>query len=729
MKKIRLLFFFIAIATLSQDDNIPKITLQDIWVYYKFYPHGHGSSYVLKDGEHYVEVQDSGSFSGLVKHPITAKRKPELILKKSELSYKGEEIDMKSEFFFSPDENYILFKRKPVPIYRRSVKNEVFVYSFPKKKLIKIPGEANIMFPKFSPDSKKLAYVKDNNLFYYDLENEKEIQITFDGKNNEIKNGWGDWVYEEEFSRPDYFEWSESSNRLAYIRFDESRVKEFTIYFYHDSLYPQPYTFKYPKAGEDNSMVSFHVYDLITARTFTPDIGIEKDIYLPRLFAAAQPDVFCLLRLNRRQNKLEYLFYDANMKAKQMLVDSSDTYVDVYDDVFIKKDGLYFLSERTNFQHIHYLDFKTGKIRPVTKGNFDVMKVYGMDDKKGLIFYQSTENGAHRRDVYCIKTDGTGKKRLSLENGFNDAEFYAGMKYYVLSHSDANTPPVYELYTSDGKKIKTFEDNAELRDKLKKYNLSKKEFFTVKNRSGQELNAWMLKPAHFDPNKKYPVYMYAYNGPGSNEVNDSWESMEIMWHQLLCQEGFIVFCMDGRGTMGRGRAFKHSTYLQLGGPESDDQIDAAKYLATLPYVDAKKIVFQGWSYGGFMATLMITKGAEHVAGAVAVAPVTNWKFYDNIYTERYMRKPSENPDGYEKNTPMFYAKKYKGKLLLIHGDADDNVHVQNSHELAKVLIKYGKPFDYFIYPNKNHGIFGGMTRYHVYDKILNFVKQIRDDKN
>lgn len=729
MKKTWLLFFFITIVSLSQDDNIPKITLQDIWVYYKFYPHTHGSSYVLKDGEHYVEVQDSGSFSGLVKHPITAKRKPELMLKKSELSYNGEEIDLKSDFFFSPDENYILFKRKAVPIYRHSVKYEVFVYSFPKKKLIKIPGEANIMFPKFSPDSKKLAYVKENNLFCYDLENEKEIQITFDGKNNEIKNGWGDWVYEEEFSRPDYFEWSSSSSRLAYIRFDESRVKEFTLYYYNDSLYPQPYKYKYPKAGEDNSIVSFHVYDFKSARTFTPDIGPEKDIYLPRLFPAAQPDVFCLLRLNRRQNKLEYLFYDQNMQGKRMLVDSSDTYVDVYDDVFIQKDGLYFLSERTNYQHIHYLDFKTGKIRPVTQGNFDVMKVYGMDDKRGLIFYQSTENGAHRRDVYCIKTDGTGKKRLSLENGFNDAEFYAGMKYYVLSHSDANTPPVYELYTSDGKKIKTFEDNADLRDKLKKYHLSKKEFFTVTNRSGQDLNAWMLKPANFDPNKKYPVYMYAYNGPGSNEVNDSWESMEIMWHQLLCQEGFIVFCMDGRGTMGRGRSFKHSTYLQLGGPESDDQIDAAKYLSTLPYVDAKKIIFQGWSYGGFMATLMITKGAEQIAGAVAVAPVTNWKFYDNIYTERYMRKPSENPDGYEKNTPMYFAKKFKGKLLLIHGDADDNVHVQNSHELAKVLIKYGKPFDYFIYPNKNHGIFGGMTRYHVYDKILNFVKNIRDDKN
>jgi dipeptidyl-peptidase-4 len=731
MNRATLGVLFLLIVLFFRAQEKEKLNIKDIWLYFKFYPRSAESKYVMKDGEHYVEAIDTaerGLWKFSLLNPSAKDRK--LLVSANQFQIKGKEIPF-HQFKFSPDENVVMFINNTKPIYRYSFECSVHVYNFSKKKLLEIPGGNELMFPEFSPDGKKIAYVRKNNLYVYDLEKEEEIPCTSDGEINKIKNGWGDWVYEEEFSKPDYFCWDASSTRLAYIRFDESQVKNYTLNYYKDSLYPVTYTYKYPKAGEDNSKVSFHVFDITSRKTYNMNTGSNPDIYLPRIFPLQEPKAFCLLRLNRRQNKLEYIFYKNDQPdGKVMLTDSSDTYVDVHDDVFFYKNkGMFFLSERSDYQHIYYLDFATGQIKAITSGNWDVTKCYGVDEKKGILYYQSTENGAHRRDVYSISIDGKNKKLLSPQRGWNEAEFYAGWRYFILNHSDANTPPVYDLYSSDGKKIKTLEDNHKLKEDLKKYDLTKREFLTVKNRTGLELNAWIMKPRNFDSTKKYPVYMFAYNGPGSNEVNDRWESMEYMWHQLLCQQGFIVFCVDGRGTEGRGRKFKHATYLNLGGPESDDQIDAAKYLASLPNVDPKKIMFQGWSYGGFMACLMITKGADVISAAVAVAPVTNWKFYDNIYTERYMRKPSENPDGYEKNSPLYFAKKYKGNLLLIHGDADDNVHVQNSMEFANELIKYGKPFDFFIYPNKNHGIYGGATRLHLFEKILNFAISVRDKKN
>jgi len=384
--------------------------------------------------------------------------------------------------------------------------------------------------------------------------------------------------------------------------------------------------------------------------------------------------------------------------------------------------GFIVSSERDEYNHLYYYDLNGKLINQITKGNWDVAEFKGFNEAKKTLYYTSTENGAINRDVYSIKLDGKDKKRMSSKSGQSNFEFTNGFKYYVSSFSDANTPPVYELYSIDGKLIKVLENNADLVTKMKNYKLSQKKFFTFKHPEGFELNGWMMKPVDFDSTKKYPVYMYAYGGPGSNVVNNSWGGFDYFWHNLLNQEGYIVVCVDNRGTMGRGRKFKHSTYLQLGKLETIDQIEVAKYMGSLPYVDKSRIGFQGWSYGGYMASLMISKGADVIKAAIAVAPVTNWKYYDNIYTERFLRQPKDNKSGYEDNSPVNFVKNIKGNFLLIHGSADDNVHVQNSMELAAALVKNNIPFDFMIYPNKNHGISGGLTRLHIYTKMLKFVK-------
>jgi dipeptidyl-peptidase-4 len=430
--------------------------------------------------------------------------------------------------------------------------------------------------------------------------------------------------------------------------------------------------------------------------------------------------------MNRLQNKLELLFANsANGSTKVILTEEAKTYIDITDHLtfFSNNKGFIWSSERDEYYHLYHYDITGKPVNQITKGKWDIIDLKGYDEKSNTLFYVSTERGAINRDLYSIKLNGEGKKLLSGAEGTTDADFTNGLKYYVSAYSNANTPPVYELHTADGKLVKVLEDNKSLKEKMKSYNLSQKTFFTFKTSEGVELNGWMMKPQNFDANKKYPVYMFAYNGPGSNECNNAWETFDYWWHSLLNQEGYVVVCVDGRGTYGRGREFKHSTYLQLGKLETIDQIEAAKYLGGLPFVDKSRIGFQGWSYGGYMASLLISKGADYFKAAIAVAPVTNWKYYDNIYTERFLRKPADNKSGYEDNSPVNFAKQIKGKFLVVHGSADDNVHYQNSMEMAKALVNNNIPFEFMTYPNKNHGIFGGFTRLHLYNKMLNFVKQ------
>lgn len=703
-----------------------RLTLEDIWAKNAFYSKSAQGFNVLKDGQSYVDIASEveGGIPNLFKYDLKTQKQTGLLVKGSDILFEGRNLELKT-YKFSPNEDKLLLYEGQEYVYRRSPKANYFVYDIATKKVIRLSSQGKQLFPKFSPDGKKVAYVRDNNLYIKDLSTEAEEAVTKDGEWNKIKNGWGDWVYEEEFSKADYFDWSSDSRYLAYVRFDETRVKEFTMDIYKGELYPERYTFKYPKAGEENSIVTVHIYNTSSKSLVTADIGTNTDIYIPRIQFTNNANVLCIQRLNRLQNKLEFLFADAtNGSSKVIYTDEAKTYVDISDDLrFVGNKGFIISSERDEYNHLYYFDLNGKLINQITKGPWDVMEFTGFNESTNTLYYVSTENGGPQRDVYSVKLDGKDKKRMSPRNGQSSFEFTKGYKYYISTYSNANTPPVYELYSIDGKLIKVLEDNAELANKIKHYSVATKKFFKFKHPDGLELNGWMMKPANFDSTNKYPVYMYAYGGPGANVCNDSWDGNTYMWHNLLTQEGYIVVCVDNRGTPGRGRQFKHSTYMQLGKLEVADQIEVAKYMGSLKYVDKSRIGFQGWSYGGYMASLMITKGADVIKSAVAVAPVTNWKYYDNIYTERFLRKPQDNKSGYEDNSPINFVKNIKGRYLLIHGSGDDNVHVQNSMEMSAALVKNNIPFDYMIYTNKSHGISGGLTRLHIYTKILKFVRE------
>jgi dipeptidyl-peptidase 4 len=718
--RIRKKLLLILLVLITFNAWCQRITLEDIWIKPTFTVESAQGFNAMNDGLSYSEMTEEG---GISKFLIKDGKKVADLVNAKDVKYKDRTLDI-SNYSFAPNEDKILVSEGAEGIYRHSWKANFYVFDIKTKNTIPVCEEGKIMFPAFSPDGTKIAFVRENNLYIKNLVDMKETKVTSDGSFNKIKNGWGDWVYEEEFSKAEYFCWSDNSQFLAYVKFDESRVKEYTLDYYKGELYPVQYTYKYPKVGEDNSIVTCHVFDHASGNTVNVDIGKETDIYIPRLQFTNDNNVLSVQRLNRLQNKFELLFVDAkNGSSKVIYSDSAKTYIDITDDLtFVGNKGFIISSERDEYNHLYHYDLNGKLVKQVTSGPWDVITFKGYDDKTNTLFYVSTENGPINRDVYSVQLDGKNKKRLSANVGFNDAEFTTGFKYYFSSWSDANTPPVYELRDAQGKLVKLLADNNQAKEKLKSYNLGKKEFFKVKNSEGTELNGFMIKPANFDATKKYPVYMYAYNGPGANECNNNWEGSEYIWHQLLAQEGYIVVCVDGRGTLGRGRQFKHCTYLQLGKYETADQIDVAKWLGQQSYVDKARIGFQGWSYGGYMACLMITKGAEYIKAAVAVAPVTNWKYYDNIYTERFMRTPKVNKEGYEENSPVNHAKKIKGAFLLIHGAADDNVHQQNSMEMIKAMVNYNIPFDMMIYPNRNHGIHGGFTRYHLYNKILKFVK-------
>lgn len=721
MKRIITLFVLLATASTAQN----KITLEDIWQKGAFASKQAGSFYMMKNGLNYstLEEQPDGSF-GISEYDLKTGNKIRLLVSGNDVKCNNSLIDI-SNYSFGPTEENLLFTLNMQHIYRHSFMATYYVYNIARKTCFDLSDKGKVMFPTFSPDGKKIAYVRENNLYYRDLSSDTEYAVTLDGKTNSLKNGWGDWVYEEEFSKADYFSWSSDSRYLAYVRFDESRVKEYTLDLYKNELYPVKYTYKYPKAGEANSIVSVQVYDLKNQNTVTVDIGTEEDIYIPRLQFTNTANILCVQRLNRLQNKLEYLFCDAGTGQSRVIhSEESKTYVDVTDDLlFTGNSGFIISSEADGYNHLYHYDLNGKLIRQITSGNWDVMEFKGYDPQKNLVYVTTTENGAIHRVVSVYRLDGKGKTRIGKESGFNDLNLVAGNQFYIYAYSDANTPKRFELRSREGKTIKVLEENIDLQNRLRDFTLSTRRFFTINTAEGISLNAWMMRPMNFDSTKKYPVYMYAYGGPGSNLCNNSWGGNEYMWHNVLCQEGYVVVCVDGRGTMGRGRAFKHSTYLQLGKLETIDQIEAAKYLGSLPYVDKNRIGFQGWSYGGYMASLMISKGADVIKAAIAVAPVTNWKYYDNIYTERFLRTPKENKSGYEDNSPTNFVKQIKGRFLLIHGSADDNVHMQNSMELADALVKNNIPFDFMIYPNKNHGIGGGLTRLHIYTKMLKFVKE------
>ena len=685
----------------------------------------------MNDGEHYtvLERNESG-VAEIVKYAYKNQEKVGVIA--SEADMMPEKVNNPiqiSTYFFNADETKLLIATSVAPIYRRSFKAQYYVYDIASKEMEDLSNRGPQMLAEFSPDGKKVAFVRENNIYVKDLESGKETTITTDGEKNSIINGTTDWVYEEEFAITKGFYWSPESNYIAYMKFREENVKEFQMSYY-GPLYPYVYKFKYPKAGEENSKVEVHVYDLPNANDVNLGVSKDQDVYIPRIKWTSNNNEVLVQRMNRHQSKLEYLLYTINKvegtdqsTASYRLVyeENADTYIEIDDNLIFTQDGKSFIrtSEIDGYNHIYKIGFDGKKVQ-ITRGQWDVVEFKGLDQENGLIYYTSAEEGAMYKALYVTDMTGKKKKKLSSRVGDNDANFSTGMKYYINYYSNANQPHYITLHNAKGKELMVLEDNEELIKTLGEYNLPKKEFISVEGADGQ-LNGWIMKPNDFDENKQYPVYLAIYGGPGHNTVVDAYGSQNFLWHAYLVQQGYIVVSVDPRGTMYRGAAFKKSTYMQLGKLETEDMIAAAKWLQNKSWVDGERIGVQGWSYGGYMASLCMTKGADVFKMGIAVAPVTNWRFYDSIYTERFMRTPQENPDGYDDNSPINHVEKLKGPYLLVHGTADDNVHHQNTMEMIDALVKANKQFDLFLYPNKNHGIYGGNTRLHLYTKVTKFV--------
>lgn len=713
------LYFVFTIAVFGQQ----KITVEEIYSG-AFRAKGMDELQSMKNTNQYTVLNyDAASRSMQIDlfDFATLKKVNTLIDTKSH-SVLSEGID---SYTFSPDEKLILIANNTNQIYRHSFTADYYLYDTATKNVSKL-FDFQVQEPTFSPDGKKIAFARENNLYVYDIASKQTTAITTDGKKNSVINGITDWVYEEEFAFVRAFDWSKDSKKVAYIRFDESQVPEFSMSIFKKDLYPTVETFKYPKAGEKNSEVSLHIYDVASKGTQKVNLSQYADFYIARMQWTNEANVLSAQVLNRHQDNLDLLFIDGNSGATKVVLNEKDkAYVDVTDNLtFLKDNSFIWTSEKDGFNHIYLYD-KTGKLKnQVTKGNWEVTNYYGFDEKTNTVFYQSVENGSINRDVYSINLNGKNKMRLSKTTGTNAATFSPNFQYFINTFSSATQPTTYTLNEAKtGTQVQVIEKNEALATKLKGYNLSAKEFFVLKTAKGNELNAWILKPKDFDPTKKYPVFMYQYSGPGSQQVNNDWNSNDDYWFQMLTQQGYIVACVDGRGTGFKGAAFKKVTQKELGKYEVEDQIDAAKVIGNYPYVDKNRIGIWGWSYGGFMASNCIMKGADVFKMAIAVAPVTNWRFYDSIYTERYMQTPQENASGYDENSPINHVNKLKGKFLLIHGSGDDNVHVQNSMQMMEALIQANKQFDSQIYPDKNHGIYGGKTRIQLFTKMTNFIKE------
>lgn len=671
----------------------------------------------MNDGENYT-IQKDGK---IIKFNYKTGQEVEVIFDAAKMP---EKFNF-SGYTFSGDEKQIMFSTEIEPIYRHSNRASNYIYNIDTKQLVKLSNDGKQQVATFSPDGTKVAYVRDNNLYWYDVATAKTTQITSDGRFNYILNGIPDWVYEEEYGFARAFEWAPSSDAIAYYRTDEERVKEYHMNMFNNKLYPTVYSFKYPKAGEQNSLVTINVYNLNSQKTTKMDIGKETDIYIPRIKWATN-DNLIIFRLNRLQNNLDLLLCNVNSgESKIVYNEVENQYIERVDNQTITflNDGDRFIimSERDGNMHLYLYSLKKGFLNTITAGNWEVTSMLGIDEKSSLVYFMSNETSPLRRNLYSIKLNGKDKKRITTLDGSYGINFSKGYKYFISNFSNATTPATVTLHTSDGKLVRTLEDNAKLKAIIADYKVPTKEFFTFKTPEGVELYGYMIKPTDFDPNKEYPLFMTQYSGPGSQSVADNFG---MSWEHALVQEGYILACVDGRGTGFRGEDFKKVTYKNLGHYEVLDQIEAAKYLGSQKYIDASRIMIYGWSYGGFMALNCILKGGDVFKAAIAVAPVTSWRYYDTIYTEIYNGLPQDNPDGYDKNSPIHFADQLKGKLLLAHGTGDDNVHIQNSYEMINALVSKGKDFEMYMIPDKNHGMSPGRVYYNtLIEKCLDFVRK------
>lgn len=675
----------------------------------------------LNDGENYTILTNAG----------LVKRSYESTLKKGQTS---DIVVVKGQFQgyeFSADERYVLLQTDYNQIYRHSFTAKYEVFDTKTQAKTAIFGGKEIQEPLFSPDASKVAFAFENNLYIQDLKTNQVTQVTTDGKKNNIINGINDWVYEEEFGFVRNFDWNADGTSLAYVRFDESKVKEINIPIYYNNLYPEELRYKYPKAGQDNSVVSLHVFETKGKSTTKVDLNHVQNYYIPKIKFSNKTNLLTVVTSNRHQNNVDVSFYDLNSKkVNKLFTETNKAWIET-DNLtleFLADNSFLWTSERDGNNHIYYYADNGKLINQITKGDWEVTNYYGYNPGNKTLYYQSNSNNGKRisteRQISSVSLDGKKTTMLTKNNGTNSAAFSKNFTYFINTFSNTATPKTISLVESkSGKDLGVIVDNTSLKDKLNTDNIGTKELFVLKTAAGNELNAYVIKPKNFDPNKKYPVLMYQYSGPGSQNVNNTYFNSNDYWHMMLAQEGYIVFCVDGRGTGYKGEDFKKQTYLQLGKYEVEDQIAAAKEIGKLAYVDQSRIGIWGWSYGGFMASNVLFKGADVFKAAIAVAPVTNWRYYDTVYTERFMRTPEENPSGYDDNSPIHHVEKLKGNFLLIHGSADDNVHPQNTFELSEALVQANKDFDMAIYTDKDHGIYGGKTRVQLYRKMTNFIKK------
>lgn len=722
-RSISAILFLLAIsmtynAAMAQSE---AITLEKLWLDRHFVPETITRGMSMQDGLHYTLITegnkvnmhryDTGEF---VEQVFTTEGKLE--------DDEGEPLTIDT-YAFGPDENQLLVGVEQESIYRRSRRAEYHIWDIEKQELTPLSEDTRQRLPDFSPDGSMIAFVRENNIYIKDLEDDEEYPVTTDGEYNHIINGTTDWVYEEEFYLTKGFEWSPDGQRIAFLRFDESHVKEFLMLTY-GSLYPDEYRFKYPKAGEENAHVTVHMYDLAGEETIAVDIGEEKDQYIPRIQWTRDPARLSVQRLNRLQNHLEILLADAvTGETEVMYEEVNQWYIPITDHLTFLEDGSHFIisSEKNGYRHLYLHDMEGHEVHPLNQGEYDMESFLGVDEEAGLVYYTARKESPLTNHLYAAGLDGSGAEQLTSGKGTHSPSFSEGFRFFINRFATASRPPEYSIHKSDGELVEVLEDNATLQDRVEDHEFVDPRFFSFTTSDGVSLNAQMIRPADFDPEKEYPVLMYVYGGPGHQAVVDNWNTWNGVWFQQLAQEGYIVVTVDNRGTGGRGEEFRKMTYLQLGKYETIDQIESAKYLANLDYVDGDRIAIFGWSYGGYLSSLCLAKGADHFSSAIAVAPVTSWRFYDTIYTERYMRTPQENPDGYDDNSPINHVDKIEGDYLLVHGSADDNVHYQNTMEMTDALIEEGVDFDLMIYPDHDHGIFTGNARFHLYRKMTDFL--------
>ncbi|WP_430973575.1 S9 family peptidase [Sunxiuqinia rutila] len=725
----KFVFSFFLFLTLGLPSIAQKtLTLADFYQQHTFNQKSVNGLYSSANGLYYTVLENNKQ---IVKYNYKDGKKVETVFDLDKLE--NAPIKYFSAYSFSLDETKILLTTERENIYRHSYKANYYVWNSVTEELVELSAKGKQQEATFSPDGERIAFVRDNNLVIKTLRFGTENQVTTDGKKNEIINGVPDWVYEEEFSFSKAFAWSPDSKFLAYIRFDETEVKEYSMKKFQgkspalskNETYPGEYVYKYPKAGEKNSVVSVFAYDIKSKTKVEVDLGEETDIYVPRIKWTADANDLAIFRLNRRQNEINILFANPFTGDSRLFYsEKNERYLseDFLDDFIFLPNNDYFVvnSERDGYSHLYLYDRQGFEVRQLTQGEFDVTDFYGFDHKKKIFYYQAAKKSPMQREIYYTSLDGKKQGMLSQQEGTNKATFSSGFQYFINEFTNLETPKTFSLYDNSGKLVRVLEDNNELKQKVAEYDISPKTFFSFETSEGISLNGWMIKPLNFNESKQYPVVMTQYSGPNSQQVRDEWS---VSWYNYLAQEGFLVVCVDPRGTGARGQDFRKITYMQLGKYESDDQVEAARYLTTLPYVDKNNISIWGWSYGGFMTLLSMEKGGDLFKAGIAVAPVSNFKFYDTVYTERFMRTPMENPDGYEDNAPLNHAEDITGHLLLVHGSADDNVHLQNSMEMSEALVQAGVQFDMAIYTNRDHGIYGGNTRMHLYQRMTDFLKR------